>query len=453
MINLVTRLNLATKFKSIATIFLAPTRFVIFSTLIAATLLQSSVFAAGLLTPKNSAVDTLKIRQHDVNVTIEDGYAITKVEQVFHNPHHQDLEAVYSFPIPEHGAVAEFTIWIDGKPVTGEVLEKKEARRIYEEEKQAGRDAGLTEKNSHKTFEISVSPIRAQQDARIRLVYLQPAQVDTGVGRYVYPLEEGGVDEQQIGFWSSNKKVEAAFRFNLTVKSAYPVAAVRVPNQSMAQIKQSSNSDWNVNLATQSSATAIQEETTNTPQFSNSAQNQPAFTLDQDIVVYWRHADGLPGSVDLVTHKPDATGRGTFMMTVTPGDDLEKITTGSDWIFVLDISGSMQGKYATLANGVQQSLKKMRADDRFRIITFNNAANEITSGYANATPENVQYYAQKVVEVSPASGTNLFAGLNLGMDAIDADRATGIILVTDGVANVGETQQKQFIKLIKLKFE
>ena len=32
------------------------------------------------------------------------------------------LEAVYSFPIPEKAAIGEFTFWIDGQPVTGEVF-------------------------------------------------------------------------------------------------------------------------------------------------------------------------------------------------------------------------------------------------------------------------------------------------------------------------------------------
>ena len=94
--------------------------------------------AAGLLTPSDGSLPALEIHDHHVTVVIEDGYAVTTVEQVFHTPHPQDLEAIYSFPIPEHAAVSEFTLWIDGKPVSGEVLEKKEARRIYEEEKQAG---------------------------------------------------------------------------------------------------------------------------------------------------------------------------------------------------------------------------------------------------------------------------------------------------------------------------
>ena len=113
--------------------------------------------AAGLLTPADGSLPALEIRDHQVEVIIADGYATTSVEQVFHNPHGRDLEAVYSFPVPKRGAVGEFTLWIDGQPVHGEVLEKKQARQIYEEEKAAGRDAGLTEHQAEAIYRLTTN--------------------------------------------------------------------------------------------------------------------------------------------------------------------------------------------------------------------------------------------------------------------------------------------------------
>ena len=74
-------------------------------------------FSAGLLKPVNSSYAELKISEHHVKVVIEDGYATTHIEQVFSNPNAMDLEANYSFPVPEQAAVGEFAYWIDGKPV------------------------------------------------------------------------------------------------------------------------------------------------------------------------------------------------------------------------------------------------------------------------------------------------------------------------------------------------
>ncbi len=411
--------------------------------LVGSLLIPGVTQAAGLLSPADGSAAKLDIREHHVDVVIEDGYAITTVNQAFFNPHANDLEAIYSFPLPDKAAVAEFTVWIDGKPVTGEVLEKKQARQVYETEKAAGRDAGLMEQDGYKTFDIRVSPVRAGQATRIRLAYIQPAHIDTGIGRYVYPLEEGGVDEQKLAFWTANEVVQQAFSFKLDLKSAYPVEAVRLPNHPQALIAQQDAGRWSIDLS--NSAGAGEDGV------SANATNQPVYTLDKDLVVYWRHQAGLPGSVDLVTYKPDAGKRGTFMLTLTPGDDLQPIAEGSDWMFVLDVSGSMQGKYSTLADGVQRALGKMRVNDRFRIVLFNSSARELTSGYVAATAENVQYYSQAVAQVQPGDGTNLYAGLKKVLSAIDADRTSAIVLVTDGVANVGETRQRKFIELLNSK--
>jgi Ca-activated chloride channel family protein len=422
--------------------------------MLTASLFTGYTQAAGLLTPGDGSLPALEIRDHQVDVVIEDGYAITTVEQVFVNPHDRDLEAQYSFPVPAHGTVVELTVWIDGQPVTGEVLEQEQARQLYEEEKAAGRDAGITEKDSYKTFETRISPVRARQDTRVRLVYLQPAEMDTGIGRYVYPLEEGGVDEAKLAFWTANEQVTGKFSFDLRIKSVYPVEAVRLPNQPQAVIQSQTDGEWTVQLGNHALAASDMhsqdlQDDSQVDARAQTAANTAVFTLDQDLVVYWRHQAGLPGSVDLVAHKPADSRRGTFMMVVTPGEDLKPIQEGKDWVFVVDVSGSMRNKYATLVDGVQRALQKMRVEDRFRIVLFNDRSWELTSGFVSASPEMVTHYSQALLAVAPGNSTDLYAGLDQGLKSLDADRTSALVLVTDGVANVGETRQRRFIELIK----
>ena len=421
----------------------------------------NSALAAGLLSPADNSLPALEIKDHQVKVVIEDGYAVTTVDQVFHNPHVKDLEAIYSFPVPEKAAVSEFTMWIDNKPVHGEVLGKGKARKVYEKQKAAGQDAGLTEKDSYKTFDIAVSPVRAGQDTRIRFGYIQPVKVDSAMGRYVYPLEEGGVDDAKLSFWTANDKVTNTFSFDLILRPGYPVDGIRLPNHPDAVIVKKGNS-YHVHLGNsgnksvagavadaEESGQQIAQETTLQPPVQSTGTTGTVFTLDQDIVVYYRHADNLPGSVDLVTYKPELDQPGTFMLSVTPAMDLKPITEGRDWVFVLDISGSMNGKYQTLADGVSRALQKMSSNERFRIILFNNSASELTRGYTAANPKNVQKYIHKVGKITPNGGTNVYDGLHKGLKGLDSDRTSAILLVTDGVANVGVTEQKDFIKLIR----
>lgn len=434
--------------------------------LIAAALsLSNSVAAAGLLKPANSQLPDLQIRQHHVDVVIEDGYATTTVDQVFHNPHSQSLEAIYSFPVPDKAAVGEFIYWINGKSVIGEVVEKQRAREVYEQQKQAGQQAALVEKDTYKTFDISIAPLAPQTDVRIRLVYLQPAHVDTGIGRYVYPLEEGGVDEVRLAFWERNEQVLEQFSFDLTYRSSYPIDALRLPNHPNAQIQQINDKEWKLSLSNHSSRSTLEGSDpgmkTGLHEDGAPALVPPTAvaTLDQDILVYWRHAEGLPASLDLLAYraqseeeassKAGSQTKGTFMLTLTPGDDLALLNTGRDWVFILDISGSMKGKYATLVEGVRQGLGKLRPQDRFRIVMFNNRATDFSGGFQTVNAESVNAVLNRLESFQPQGGTNLYAGLKMGLNKLDSDRSAAIILVTDGVANVGTTEKKAFIKLLE----
>jgi Ca-activated chloride channel family protein len=403
-------------------------------------LAAQGALSAGLMTPQSGNLPELDIRQHHVDVTIENGYAVTSVEQVFFNPTDAELEAIYSFPVPENASVGEFTYWIDDKPVTGEVLEKKQAKEVYQEERKQGREAALTEQDSYRTFDSYVYPVKPRQDVRIRLVYIQPAHVDSGIGRYVYPLEEGGVDEQRLAFWRYNDKVTEAFSFDLKLHSSYPVDQMRLPQHPQAKPNAGSPQEWSVTL--HNSQNGNQHETVQAP--SSVIQR-----LDKDIVVYWRQQQGLPGSVDMVAHKEPGKDRGTFMLTLTPGDDLASINEGRDWVFVLDLSGSMNGKYQSLVEGVRKGLANLSDRDRFQIVLFNDRAKVLTSGYLQATTENTRQMLDRLENTSPSGGTNLYAGLERGIKGLDSDRSSAIVLVTDGVANVGTTEKKAFLELLE----
>ncbi len=478
-----------------------------FSTLlfICICLCAAPLFAAGLLTPKDGSLPSLSLKEHHVKVTVEDGYVVTRIDQTFSNPHNRDLEALYTFPVPEAASVAEFSLWIDGRKVPGEVLEKQAAKQVYEEEKAAGREAGLTEKNELNSFEISVFPVRASDTTKMRLTYIQPANVDTGMGRYVYPLESGGVDDIQESFWTANEKVEEAFSFIFNLRSSIAVDGVRVPGFPQAAIHQKNPREWTVSMGNPGQADRIDNgdvagenglsnrienadrsgenghgnqignavrtgegrqlgrddhapeggqnagqaggaETSSTPA---RRAGQGKMILDKDMVVYWRQVDNVPARVDMVTYKPEIGKQGTFMITVTPGDDLKKIREGRDWVFILDKSGSMQGKFQTLLQGVEKALGRMSGKDRFRIIMFENRASEVTRGYVAATPANVKAMVQRLFKESPGGGTNLYGGLKKALKSVDADRTTSLVLVTDGVANVGITRQADFVKLMK----
>ena len=383
--------------------------------------------AAGTLTPLDATYQPIAIESHDVQVVINNGFARTEVHQTFFNPNDRDLEALYSFPLPKSASLSEVTIQAGELELNGEVLPKEEAETLYQEEKEQGHDAGLASKDGFQAFEFRVYPVRAGDRTGVRFVYYQPIEIDTAVGRYLYPLEDGGTDDLAArSFWVTRDKVDGTMSFEIELKSAAPVADVRLPGLEAATVVE--------NLG---------------PGHYRARVEARDASLDRDIVFYYRLEDHLPGRLEVIPYRAGPSKPGTFMMVLTPGVDLQPITGGRDFSFVLDVSGSMAGKIGTLAKAVSRSIQELRPEDRFRIVTFSNRARRFTPGWVQASPGNVKRTAAQLSSLTSGGGTNLYSGLQLGLEDLDDDRATSVILVTDAVTNTGVLAPSEFHKLMK----
>ncbi len=377
--------------------------------------------ASGELVPTGAA-SSLAITDHDVRVVINNGFARTEVIQTFHNPGDQPLEATYRFPLPEHASMSEMAVTTKDGVIRGEVVGKEQAKQLYEDAKAAGRDAALATKNGYTDFTFQVARVPAHDDAVVRFVYYQPLDVDTGVGRYVYPMEPGGNDEG-ASFWT-NTQPAGDLSIDIELKTAFPIADVRLPGAAAPTIDRKDAGHVRV------SATL------------------PDDSMDRDLVFYYKLADDLPGRIEVTAYKPSADAPGTFMLVVTPAADLKPLERGADYVFLLDVSGSMSHTIHTLNRAVSRALPELRPEDRFRIVTFSNGTREIVP-WTPATPENVARAQQIVAGIGTEGGTNLYQGLQEALRGIDDDRATSLVLVTDAVANEGEVRPEKFHQLLQ----
>jgi Ca-activated chloride channel homolog len=133
-------------------------------------------------------VEQLIIRYHHVQVTIRDQVAVTHVDQVFYNPQDWQIEGTYIFPIPVDAVVTNFTLWIDGEPVEGRVLDADEARQTYENIVSSLRDPALLEYVGQGAVQARIFPIPPEGERRVELEYSQVLPADNGLVRYIYPL-------------------------------------------------------------------------------------------------------------------------------------------------------------------------------------------------------------------------------------------------------------------------
>jgi Ca-activated chloride channel family protein len=389
-------------------------------------LAAASAAGAGTLTPVGATATPIAIRSHRVAVKILDGYAATEVHQVFENRNAGVVDARYSFPVPKGAALCDLEVRCgDERVLRGEVVPRRDARTAYEEEKAAGNSAALAEQNGFQTFDFEIASLPPSSQVEVRFRYYQALALDTGIGRYVYPLEAGGTDEVTAPFWEENAAVEGAFEIDVVVKSSYPIDKLHAPGFPSDAITRSGDSEF---------------------RFHHAAVGG---RLDRDFVLYYALADALPSRVELIPYRASEDAAGTFMLVVTPGGDLEPLSQGVDWTFVLDVSGSMAGKIRVLADAISKSLATLREGDRFRIITFADSADMLTRGFVAVSPASVATAIEAVASLGVSGSTNLEAGMRAAISSLDGDRAQAVILVTDGVANVGEISPAGFQRLLE----
>ncbi len=363
---------------------------------------------AGLLIAEGGFGGRLQITEQNVHVTINNGIAVTRIDQVFLNTEDRVVEALYTFPVPGGASVSNFSMLIGGKEMIGEVVEKQRARQIYDSYKTKRRDPGLLEQVDYKTFELRVFPIAARAEQHISVTYYQRLDFDHNQATYVYPLAtttRGPIDD----------KTEGKFTFTLDAKSEVPLIGMASPSH-------------------EDDVVVIQPS----DRYSRASLELVEGDLSRDVVINLDLERPRTG-VDFVASNTSAED-GYFMLSMTAGKELEQQADGMDYLFVVDISGSManDGKLSLSRSAVTSFLKALGKADRFDVMTFNNAPNLRFNQLQPVTEEN-QTAAQSFLDDQRArGGTELRPAINTAYKFKDADRPLNVVILSDGMTEVAE---------------
>jgi Ca-activated chloride channel homolog len=364
--------------------------------------------AAGLLLADGGFGGALEIAEQTVQVTINNGVAVTTVDQVFRNTEDRQVEALYSFPVPKGASVANFSMWIGGKEMVGEVVEKQRARQIYDSYKRQRRDPGLLEQASFKTFEMRVFPIGPRAEQRVRITYYQELDFDHDWATYVYPLAT-------VTHEGRDARTRGKFGINLEVRSAIPVTAMESPSHGDAfAFAHHGEGHWQASLETAGG------------------------DLNRDVVVAYHTARPHTG-IDLIASQERGED-GYFLLTLTAGEELAKKVSGMDYVFVLDVSGSMNeaGKLALARGSLAAFVEALGAEDRFEVITFNVAARELFRELKGADAASKGEAAAFLASQEARGGTFLEPALRAAYKYKNPDRPLNVVILSDGLTEQAE---------------
>ncbi len=373
------------------------------ASLLLALTISTPAESAGLLVADGGFGGVLEIEEHEVQVTVDSGIAVTEVTQVFRNTEKRQVEALYTFPVPKGASVASFSMWIGGKEMVGEVVEKERARQIYDSYKRRRIDPGLLEQTDFKTFEMRIFPIGPEASQKVKATYYQELEFDKDWATYVYPLATSTRSDVDA-------RARGKFAINVDVRSAIPITEMESPSHP-DEFVVARHSDI----------------------YRQASMETTGGDLSQDFVVAFKVKRPRTGFDLVASKKPDEDGY--FLLTLTIGDDLSERESGMDYVFVLDVSGSMRfnAKMRTSAGSITAFVDSLDANDRFELLSFNVAPTPLFGQLAAATPEKISAATTFLNEQSARGGTDVGSALRLAYNYGEADRTLNVVLLSDGL--------------------
>ncbi len=368
---------------------------------------SAPAMAQGLIIPDEPDLPPLALVRHRVTVEIDRQAATTTVEQVFLNNTDRQLEAQYVFPIPRGAAMSRFTMMVNGKQKAGEVVEKNQARQIYNSIVHRAQDPGLLEYLGGDVFRANIFPIapRGNQTITLRFEQILPSQ--DALVNYTYPVR---------ATTKRGPTVQGEFSIEITIKSAAPILNVYSPSHPVS-----------VARANDREAKVIYSDRRT--------------TLDKDFQLYYSVSDKEIG-LNLVTYRPNPKDPGFFMLLLAPKSTLQvDRVVERDIVFVVDTSGSMAGeKIKQARNALKYLVTKLNDGDRFNIVPFSSFADPWQKGLVSAKErrEDGLKFAETLIA---QGGTDIAGAFDAAASVLlsDPTRPSYIVFMTDGKPTMGET--------------
>lgn len=359
--------------------------------------------AAGLLIASGPFGGKLKVEEHTVKVTVNNGIAVTEVTQIFRNLEDRQVEALYSFPVPKGATVSNFSMWIQGKEMIGEVVEKKRARQIYESYKERRVDPGLLEQVDFKTFEMRIFPIGPKAEQKVVLTYYQELDIDNDWISYVYPLET-------VAVAGLESKTSSKFSLNMEILSEVPITEMK---------SSSHRNDFAINKISEN--------------YYHASLEVKEGDLNKDVTLSC-HLERPKTGVDLITSKTSGED-GYFYLTIMSGEDNDKINTGSDYVFVLDISGSMsdEGKLDYSSKTIRAFISLLGEKDRFELITFNTMPQPLFNKLTSPSVDTTDQINNALMKITARGGTSIEPALALAYKYATKEKNLNIVILSDGI--------------------
>ena len=372
-------------------------------------------------------VDQLPLKSTSARVNISGVMADVLVTQVYKNEGQKPLEAIYIFPASTRAAVYGLKMTIGIRVIEARIQKRDEARRAYEQAREQGKTASLLEQQRPNVFQMNVAHILPGDTIQVELNYTELLVPTDRVYEFVYPTvvgprysnrpsEAAPASEHWVKnpFLRQGENPPYAFDLAVNLAAGLPIADLACPSHKV-ESHFSSPSLAKVKLAR--------------------SENRGG---NRDFILRYRLAGEQIQSGLLLS---EGDQENFFLLMMQPPKRVAKEQLpGREYIFIVDVSGSMHGFPLDISKTLLKNLiGRLRPADRFNLLLFSGGSSVLSEQSLPASQENVDRAIRLIDRQRGGGSTELLPALKR---ALSLEKSEGysrtLVIATDGYVTVEE---------------
>ena len=372
-------------------------------------------------------IDQLPLKATSALVNISGVIADVTVTQVYKNEGMKAIEAIYIFPASTRAAVYGMKMVIGKRVIEAKIKKRDEARRDYEQARDQGKSASLLEQQRPNVFQMNVANIMPGDEIKVELKYTELLIPTDRVYEFAYPTV--------VGPRYSNTKEATASPSDKWVKNPY--------------LHEGEKPTYSFDIAVNIAAGMPIKELTSTSHKVNTTYTSPSSAkviLDKsdksggnrDYILRYRLAgDKIQSGLLLFQGEKE----NFFLLMMQPP---KKVTNaqipGREYIFIVDVSGSMHGFPLEISKKLLRNLiGNLRPSDTFNVLLFSGGSTLMSEESLPATSENIDKAINVIDRQKGGGGTELLPALKRALSLKRADGfSRSVVIATDGYVSVEE---------------
>jgi Ca-activated chloride channel family protein len=366
-------------------------------------------------------VDQLPLKGTNVEIAVSGVIADVRVQQTYRNEGTRPINATYMFPASTRAAVYAMRMKIGDQVIIAKIKERDVAKQEFEKAKEEGKSASLLEESRPNVFSMKLANIMPGEQIEIDLRYTELLIPTDDLYEVVYPTVVGPryPSAGDPSGTKNDRRVDSPYlRQGVSPTSPLHIStriSAGVPIRELSSISHQIAPEW----TNQTVAKVTLAET-------------DALQGNRDFILRYRLAgDQINSGLILYRHEDE----NFFLYMAQPPQRVRiEDVPPREFIFVVDVSGSMEGfPLDTSKRLLEDLIGNLRPTDFFNVVLFVGDSATLSEKSLEANPANIALSLDLLTKQRGAGGTELLPAIKQAM-ALPRDESISrsIVLITDG---------------------